>query len=197
MPDYTVTGPKGGPIIKRAPIARVRKVLPDLVKRFGKVGVRQAPAPPLTLRQLVVRFARQGVSEERLIHYAETRPIPIPPAKSALPKLPFTTDCSGFATLCYHAAGAPDPIGLGYNGQGYTGTLLAHALSAGRVYTDVRKARPGDLIVYGPGDGWHVAVIVEPGTDPLTVSHGQEAGPQLVRVSQDGRQPQRILSYLP
>ena len=41
-------------------------------------------------------------------------------------RLPLTTDCSGFVTLCYAWAGAPDPRGLGYSGQGWTGTLLAN-----------------------------------------------------------------------
>jgi hypothetical protein len=44
---YKVTGPKGGAIIKRAQLARLRAMLPALVKRFGKVGVTTAPKPPL------------------------------------------------------------------------------------------------------------------------------------------------------
>ncbi|MHB8469552.1 MAG: Hint domain-containing protein [Gaiellaceae bacterium] len=46
---------------------------------------------------------------------SEMRPIPL--ART----LPLTTDCSGFVTLCYHLAGAPDPNGRGYDGQGWTG----------------------------------------------------------------------------
>jgi hypothetical protein len=67
----------------------------------------------------------------------------------------------------------------------------------GAISTDVGAARPGDLIVYGPGTGLHVALIVEGGHDPLTISHGREGGPEYVRVSQDGRKPQRIISLLP
>jgi len=93
-------------------------------------------------------------------------------------------------------AGLPDPNGLGYQTLGYTGTLLDHAQKAGAILTDVALAKPGDLIVYGPGTGEHVAVIVKAGKDPLTVSHGDESGPQLMRVSQDGRQPQRVCRYL-
>lgn len=105
-------------------------------------------------------------------------------------KLPLTTDCSGFVTLCYKLAGAPDPNGLDYNGQGYTGTLLEH----GR-HIPLAEVEPGDVIVYGPGTGWHTAIIVEAGKDPLTVSHGQESEPAYVRVSQDGRQPQTYLRF--
>jgi len=36
---------------------------------------------------------------------------------------------------------------------------------------------------------------VEAGEDPLTISHGQQGDPSYVRVSQDGRQPQRYLRF--
>ncbi len=137
-----------------------------------------------SLRDKVVACAHWGVEHEPQIHYKETRPMPL--SKT----LPLTTDCSGFATLCYRDAGAPDPNGLGYNGQGYTGTLLNHGVA-------VDHPQPGDLVFYGPGTAYHVAVVVEAGPDPLTVSHGEESGPEYVRVSQDNRQPVRFRSYLP
>lgn len=186
MPDFKLTGPKGGALVNRAPLARVTKILPGLVRRFGKVGVSPAAPVPIDFRARVVKWAHWGVANEPQIHYAETRPMPLHPA------LPLTTDCSGFVTLCYFLSGCADPNDLGFNGQGYTGTLLDH----GKRVTKA-QARPGDLVVYGPGTGWHVAVIVEAGSDPLTVSHGQEKGPELVRVSQDGRVPQTFLSFLP
>lgn len=99
-------------------------------------------------------------------------------------------DCSAFVTYCYSWAGAPDPNGNGYNGYGYTGTLLAHGTPIG-----ASQARPGDVVVYGPGTGWHTALIVEGGADPLTVSHGGQGDPNYCRVSQDGRQPQRFLRF--
>jgi len=57
--------------------------------------------------------------------------------------------------------------------------------------------QPGDVIVYGPGTGWHTAIIVEAGSDPLTVSMGQNGDPSYVRVSQDGRLPQTYLRFIP
>jgi hypothetical protein len=137
-----------------------------------------------SLRDKVVACAKWGVENEPAIHYKETRPMPLSK------KLPLTTDCSGFATLCYHDAGAPDPNGLNYDGTGYTGTLLDHGV-------EVPHPEPGDLVFYGPGTAYHVAVVVEAGADPLTVSHGEESGPEYVRVSQDNRQPVRFRSYLP
>jgi hypothetical protein len=92
--------------------------------------------------------------------------------------LPLYTDCSGFATLCYAWAGAPDPNGLGYNHSGFTGTMLNNLPEI-----PIEQAQIGDLIVYGPGTGDHVVVIVEVGQDPLCVSHGQERGPFRIRHS--------------
>jgi len=92
--------------------------------------------------------------------------------------LPLTTDCSGFATLCYFLAGAPDPNGLDYTGQGYTGTLLRHLPHIGRA-----AVQRGDIVVWGRYPGHHCAVVLEPGEDPLLASHGSEGGPVELRFS--------------
>jgi cell wall-associated NlpC family hydrolase len=152
--------------------------------------------PALTPRQRIVKWARWGVANTRAIHYTETAERSAWLKAQPSNRLPLSTDCSGFATLCYRLARLPDPNGFGYKVLGYTGTLLEYAQHHGRILTDISAAKPGDLIVYGPGTGEHVAIIVEPGRDPLTISHGQESEPGYVRVSQDGRQPQRICSYL-
>jgi len=109
------------------------------------------------------------------------------------PKLPVAADCSMFLTWIYWLAGAEhDPTNAaGFaTHEGYTGTELS-------VGTEIplSEVQVGDAIVYGPGTGWHTAVIYEVGPDPLTVSHGGPNGPSLVRVSQDGRQPQRYLRF--
>lgn len=105
-------------------------------------------------------------------------------------QLPVWADCSASITLYYNWAGAPDPNGQNYDGEGYTGTLLSHG-----TVISVDQAVPGDVIVYGPGTGWHTALIVEAGPDPLTVSHGEQGDPNYCRVSQDGRQPQTYLRF--
>lgn len=80
-------------------------------------------------------------------------------------------DCSSISTGYYYIAGLPDPNGLHYNGQGYTGTLAVH----GRW---VSVPEPGDLALYGWGFPYHhVAVYVGGGR---VVSHGSEIGPLLV-----------------
>jgi len=128
------------------------------------------------VRDGIVAAARWGIENEPLIHYAEVRPMPLTRT------LPLATDCSGFVTLCYFLAGAPDPNGLGYSGVGWTGTLLQHLARIDRP-----RARRGDLVVWGAYPGRHVSLVLEPGNDPLLCSHGQERGPLAVRYSVEDR----------
>jgi cell wall-associated NlpC family hydrolase len=128
----------------------------------------------MSVRDEIVGVALWGVRNEPRIHYAPVRPIPLRRT------LPLATDCSGFATLCYYLAGAPDPNGLGYTGEGYTGTLLRHLPHVAQ-----RAVRPGDLVVWGRYPGRHCAVVLEPGDDPLLASHGQERGPLKLRFSEE------------
>lgn len=179
---YRILGPKGHLIVRKATAARVKQILPGLRRRFGHVKVIALIVRP-SPRDRIVSVARKGVRNEPRIHYKEIRPFPL------TFRLPLTTDCSGFATLCYRLAGLPDPNGLNYNGTGYTGTLLDHG-------KPVITPEPGDLVFYGPGTALHVAVVVKGGFDPLTISHGKEGGPEYVYVSQDNRQPVRFISYL-
>lgn len=144
------------------------------------------------LREQIVANAQWGIENEPQIHYQELRPID---GLHEPRKLPLTTDCSGFSTLCYAWAGAPDPNGLGYSGEGWTGTMLQHmkAIAAEAV-------QPGDLVVWGPPPGHHVALVLEPGPDPLVCSHGQESGPTAERFSVESAyqpSPATWLSCLP
>ncbi|HEX3540078.1 MAG TPA: peptidoglycan-binding domain-containing protein [Acidimicrobiales bacterium] len=137
------------------------------------------------LREQIVAVALWGVAHEPDIHYEQRRPID---GTNQIDKLPLSTDCSGFATLCYNWAAAPDPNGRDYDGYGYTGTLLR-----GMEMISSAAAQAGDLVVIGPGNGEHVVIIVEPGPDPIVVSHGSEPGPKRQHLSVDQRQPQRFL----
>jgi hypothetical protein len=129
-----------------------------------------------TVRRKIVTAAEWGIAHEFRIHYAQVRPMPL------VRRLPLTTDCSGFVTLCYYLAGAPDPNGLGYSGEGWTGTLLGHLTPISPA-----AARRGDLVVWGSYPGRHVALVLEPGDDPLLCSHGQERGPLAVHFSDEDR----------
>jgi len=134
----------------------------------------------VTVRAKIVAAARWGIEHEPQIHYGQVRPMPLARA------LPLTTDCSGFVTLCYFLGGAPDPNGLGYNGQGWTGTLLRHL-------QETSAPQPGDVVVWGAYPGRHCALVLEPGGDPLLASHGAEHGPIAIRFSEESRwQPDEV-----
>jgi len=138
-----------------------------------------------SLREKIVTAARWGIEHEPEIHYGEIRPIPLDR------RLPLTTDCSGFVTLCYHLAGAPDPNGYRYSGYGWTGTLLRHLKAIGPV--DVRK---GDIVVWGAYPGRHCAIVLEADDDPLLCSHGMERGPIAIRFSAECRYQPPTVAWL-
>ena len=149
-----------------------------------------------THRNAIVNWAKWGVGHNASIHYTEDtrRDDYLHGSKG---HLPLWTDCSGWVTYCYWAAGMPDPSGLDYRYLGYTGTLLANAYKHGRVTTDLSRARPGDPIVIGPGVGWHTTICVESGADPIVVSHGSEPGPLSEHQSYDRRAPKRVCQIIP
>jgi hypothetical protein len=88
-------------------------------------------------------------------HYKQVRPLP----HSLFAAGDIYTDCSGFAALCYKAAGAADPNGVAGNNykSGFTGTLWSNGnhISADRL-------EPGDLVFYGDPNATsgHVAVYI-------------------------------------
>jgi peptidoglycan hydrolase-like protein with peptidoglycan-binding domain len=138
------------------------------------------PTPVSGLRAKIIAEAQWGLSNARDIHYKQLRPMD---GLGQRRKLPLDTDCSGFVTLCYKWAGAEDPNGLGYSGQGYTGTLLSHLSRVSQ-----SQVRAGDLVLWARGGrGEHVSLVLEPGSDPLLVSHGEESGPYTVRFSASHR----------
>lgn len=152
------------------------KELPDDYKerrqeRLKKVDEHQA------IRDKMVEYMKWSIANEPAIHYAQVRPMD----KLHTPKvLPWWTDCSEFVTTIYCWAGAPDPNGLNYNGQGYTGTLLDHGTSIAYY-----NAKPGDVVIWGTWPGHHTALIysVTDPHDPDCCSHGSDSGPKIVSLS--------------
>jgi len=104
---------------------------------------------------------------------------------------PLTLDCSSFVTLVYNLSGCADPNGMNYDHEGYTGTLISHGTEI-----PLAQVQAGDIVIYGPGTGAHTAIVVQSGSNPLTVSMGQNGDPSFVHVSQDGRLPQRYFRYV-
>jgi cell wall-associated NlpC family hydrolase len=140
-------------------------------------------------RKLIVNAALYGAQHEPSIHYTQSS-LRMYGVRNKVkpPGIPRYEDCSSFATWCYWLAGASDPNGLGYNGQGYTGTLAAHGSRRTLAY-----ARPGDLVFYGGGFPYtHVAIYIGGGR---VVSHGSEHGPIICAAWY--RPISTIRSYLP
>jgi len=146
-------------------------------------------------RASLVKWAKWGVAHTAEIHYSmgTNRDDYLHESKG---ELPLWTDCSGFVTYCYWATGLPDPSGLAYRWVGFTATLLENAAKNGHITFNLALARPGDPIVIGPGTGDHAVIVIESGPDPLVVSHGNEAGPQVYRSSVDTREPKRVCQTL-
>lgn len=125
------------------------------------------------------------VEHEAQIHYAQRRPMTTAHlleqqlADLFAAGVLIAMDCSEGVTLLCRLAGLADPNGRGYDGTGYTGTMLDHLPH----YTKPGNADVGALVVFGPGSGDHVAMVYTPGADPLLWSHGAENGPRFVKLS--------------
>jgi hypothetical protein len=104
------------------------------------------------------------------IHYSELRPIPL--ARFRDKALPITCDCSGTIIGANFAVGAPDPSGLRYNGEGYTGSFLTHLDHIAK-----GSLKVGDIIVFGSYPGLHAVAVLAPGADPAIFTHGHEGQP--------------------
>lgn len=142
------------------------------------------PKPVKSKRQAFVAELRRFNQQRIPTHYEQVRPMNLT-----------NSDCSGSITLAAKAAGCPDPNGLGFNGQGYTGTMLSHCKHIPR-----SLLQPGDLAVFGAFPGHHVVAVVGTGADPDVFSHGHEGDPEIVPLShQAAYQPATVtyLSFLP
>jgi hypothetical protein len=138
------------------------------------------------------------LGREPAIHYAQIRPMrTIHYSERQVTNLldhggRITMDCSEAVTCLCKWAGLHDPNGFHFNSYGFTGSLLANL----RHYYDPDAALVGALVVYGPGTGHHVSMVLEPGHDPLLWSHGREAGPVRVRLSDQRQQQPAPVTFL-
>jgi lysozyme family protein len=145
------------------------------VQRKKEAGSQQA------IRKRIVQWAMWGCKNSSKIAYSQNGNVRL----SCLGKnasIPLATDCSGFATLCYSWAGAPNPNAAGAfdaRQPAFTGSMLGHMRKIPR-----NAVQPGDLVVWTPpGTGQHVCVVVAGGPDPMLVSHGDDSGPKKLRFS--------------
>jgi len=140
--------------------------------------------PEDALRQRILSGALAGVRNAPKIHFVTERSgrgFGFP-KRSQVPVPPTRADSGTFVTWCYWQAGAPDPNGHHYDGTAWTGTLLQHMRHIPR-----SAVKPGDLVVFGPPPGLHVALVYRTGPDPLLVSHGSERDPRMVHLSVERR----------
>lgn len=122
------------------------------------------------------------LAHEPQVHYAQIRPMRN--VHLSKPVYPMTMDCSEAVTCLCKWAGLKDPNGLGYSGRGYTGTLLDNLPH----YFNPANANVGALVVFGPGTGEHVAMVMEPDhRNPLLWSHGGESGPLTIRLHDEAQ----------
>lgn len=121
------------------------------VLKYLAAAEKAAKTPVETPRDKVLKAAQYGYAHRMNIHYQEIRPMPSSLTLAATQII--YTDCSGYATLCYKMAGQPDPNGFGYNGYGYTGTMLLHGKQI-----SLADIQVGDLVFYGKPTVVHVAV---------------------------------------
>jgi len=139
------------------------------------------------LRPKIAEAAWRAYRVRDQVHYFQERPMEWIYWTDHL-KVPTRQDCSEFATWAYWAAGAPDPNGFSFSGNGYTGTLCVRGQRIA-----LSQARPGDLVFYGGGAPWgHVAIYVGGGN---VLSHGSETGPHYVAAGY--RPVGDVRSYLP
>jgi cell wall-associated NlpC family hydrolase len=134
-----------------------------------------------------VRAATVMIDNRDQIHYAGPGAPPRFIAKRMqgvrqglrLPEFPRFEDCSSSVTWLYFQADAPDPNGRGYDGHGFTGTLVGRGKRI-----PLSKAAPGDLVFYGESStrSHVVCVMAGAGAAARAFSHGVEEGPLYVNV---------------
>jgi hypothetical protein len=121
-------------------------------------------------RQRFVALARFAIAQAKHIHYSQddhlrmaweraARHVKPPIAPNALP-LEVFEDCSSSISGLAALAGAPDPNGSGFDGSGFTGTMLGHCTRLGSG-APPRGLLPGDIAVYGDGNGTHAMLVID------------------------------------
>jgi hypothetical protein len=129
----------------------------------------------INTRRQIVKWAIDGVRTRGDFTYEEIRPLEL-----TWPPIHTVSDCSWYVKLCFWKAGAPDPMGLNFDGYGNSVTLFQRG-----THISLAKIKPGDVIVFGPGGDVHAVVVVQRnGADPVCASMGKPGDPSLVPLSE-------------
>lgn len=140
------------------------------------------PADPDLVRAAIADYCRRTIANTAEWHYEQYRAMR---SLGVKPEAGGTSDCSEHATASYYWAkletgiAVPDPNHRGFDGYGYTGTLISNP--------DVLAPyRVGDLALYGSSRSStsHVCTCYEGGDEGSAkwCSHGSEEGPYSVRL---------------
>ncbi len=153
--------------------------------RLLNEAIQAATEPPATIadvRAELAAYCRDCLANAGRIHYEQVRPIG---CFGVAPSSGFTTDCSGHATCAFYwprkvtGVAVPDPNHRGFDGYGYTGTLIANPTASS-------PYQIGDLAIYGPStsSSSHVATCYVEGSEAnaLWLSHGSEDAPYSVKL---------------
>lgn len=142
-------------------------------KTFAALHKHNTTTSKASRQQAALKNMKYRRDKRAKIHYTQTskrmqgvrqkmRPVP--------PKLSVWEDCSSECTYEDWLVGWPDPNGLGYNGSGYTGTMIRHGWL-------VANPQVGDKVFYGPGR-WSITHVAEYIGGGMVHSHGSESGPE-------------------
>jgi hypothetical protein len=138
-------------------------------------------------RNSIVAWCEYFHAHEHLINYVQKRPFALYSA-SALEKLVGIRsvinewDCSGSTIEIYYLAGAQDPSGFNFDGDGDTESMLSHLTH----YHNPMDAHPGALVLIGinlPLAQQHVCIVTDQGEDPEVFSHGSAFNCELLPLS--------------
>jgi hypothetical protein len=134
------------------------------------------------VKAAITDYCLRCIRNEPDWHYSQNRAMT---HLGAAPESEEWTDCSGHSTSAYYWArqqtgvAVPDPNHSGYNGYGYTGTLIDNPGCSS-------PYQVGDLAIYGDSssDTEHVVTCYEPGDAGSAewCSHGSEAAPYAVEL---------------
>jgi uncharacterized repeat protein (TIGR01451 family) len=129
--------------------------------------------PECAMRRSIIESA--GAAARRHIEYSpnEKRMQGIR-ERIRLPNVPRYEDTSSFVTWTYWQAGAPNPMGRGYDGTGNTSDLYAR----GR---PTQHPQPGDLVFYGTASN-PIAVGVYLGHGRVVIHTSHDPSPRKLKV---------------
>jgi cell wall-associated NlpC family hydrolase len=177
--------------------AKARVKLREEQVAYAKRVIDRHETPKLNARERAVRAAMLGVKHRDRISYTQGagRWNGIQNGFRAYKgQFPKSADCSSFVTWClWDALGGPKAGPDRVNGAawkaGFTGTQCSHGRAVSRA-----EMLPGDLLFFRNAQGaiGHVTMYLG---DGKAVSHGTDAGPQVVPV--DYRPIAQIRRYLP